>query len=101
MKVVLPPEFVAVIVYELEDIVTVGVPEMIPVAASNESPVGKLGDTEYEIPDPVTVGVIGVIAELLAQIFGVVYERDDGAISFTEIVKSNVVLPPVFEAVTV
>ena len=72
IKVVLPPEFVAVTVYELEDIVTVGVPEITPVPVSSDNPVGSEGETEYEIPNPVTVGASGTIAEFFAKILGVV-----------------------------
>ena len=42
-----------------------------------------------------------MILEFLANTFGDVYERFDGAMSFTVIVISKVVFPPVFVAVTV
>ena len=51
--------------------------------------------------EPVTVGESGVILEFLVNVFGDVYKRVEGAISFTVISISKVVLPPVFVAVTV
>ena len=45
-------------------------PEIIPVVVFNESPVGKLGDTEYEVTLPVTVGESGVMAEFFVNVFG-------------------------------
>ena len=42
----LPPELVAVTVYEAVAVTVVGVPEMIPVEISKESPSGSAGETE-------------------------------------------------------
>jgi hypothetical protein len=53
------------------------------------------------VTDPVIDGESGVIAEFLVNTFGEVYDSELGGISFTVIVISNVVLPPVFVAVIV
>ena len=44
-KLVLPPGFVAVTVYGAEGVITVGVPEIIPVVVFNVNPAGNAGET--------------------------------------------------------
>ena len=59
----LPPEFVAVIVYVPDGVITVGVPLIVPVAASIERPVGRPGFTDHVTTGPPPeVGVTGVIS---------------------------------------
>src|SRR5690606_40606737 len=74
---------------------------MSPVALSNESPSGRLGETDHESTFPVIVGVRSAIVSPTVNTFGVVYESADGAASLTVISISNDTLPPVFVAVTV
>src|SRR5690606_8178039 len=92
-KVMLPPEFVAVTV--------AGVPEMIPVAVSNTSPFGNVGEMLNESIFPVIVGSSGVIAVPTVNTFGVLYESTVGATSFTVMTIPNETDPPVLDAVTV
>jgi hypothetical protein len=79
----------------------VGVPLITPVEVSNVKPAGRFVEREYEITDPVIVGESGVIAEFFVNTFGEVYDNEIRGISFTVIVISNVVLPPVFVAVII
>lgn len=63
LAVALPPLLLAVTVYEAEDDVAVGVPEMAPVEESSESPDGSAGDTVHEMTvPPLEVGVTVVMA---------------------------------------
>ena len=63
LAVALPPLLLAVTVYEAEDDVVVGVPEMAPVEESSESPDGSGGDTVLEVTaPPLEVGVTVVRA---------------------------------------
>ena len=50
---------------------TVGVPEISPVAVSSERPVGRAGviDQEVTVP-PLEVGVTAVMAESLVSVYG-------------------------------
>ena len=83
--------------------IAVGVPDIAPVEASQDSPAGSDGDTDQEvIVPPFTVGVTVVIAVPLVSVkeFGL-YVRDDGATSLTTMVTVAVVLPPLFVAVIV
>ena len=76
---------------------------MAPVDESRESPAGKDGETDQEvIGPPLEVGVTVVMAVPLVsvKVFGL-YVSADGATSFTTMVTSAVVLPPVLVAVTV
>jgi hypothetical protein len=100
-KFVLPPVFVAVIVYVERFATTVGVPEIIPVDVSNVRPAGKSGRTVYETGVPVIVGDSGVIDVPFVYIFGDKYERLVGAMSLTVITTPKVVLPPVLVAIIV
>jgi hypothetical protein len=59
---VLPPEFVAVTVYEASATAAVGVPEIVPVPVFKLNPAGSAGLTPYEFTVPVTMGVSDVIA---------------------------------------
>ena len=80
-----------------------GVPLMAPVEESSESPAGKEGETDQEVTGPpLEVGVTVVMAVPLVSVnvFGL-YVSADGATSFTTMVTSAVVLPPVLVAVTV
>ena len=61
VAVSVPPVLVAVIVYEAEDVTSVGVPLMAPVVVSNDRPAGSDGETEYDTtlpPVEVTVSVV-------------------------------------------
>jgi hypothetical protein len=62
--VVLPPEFVPVIVYVVVGTAVEGVPEIIPIIAFRIKPAGSDGFTVYVvIGDPVFVGFKGDIDE--------------------------------------
>jgi len=65
-----PPELVAVTVYDVDDDITVGVPEISPVDTSMANPFGKLGDIAQEITTPpALVGVaVGDIGESLVKV---------------------------------
>ena len=63
LAVTLPPVFVPVIVYEVEEVIAVGVPEIAPVEPSMRRPAGSDGDTVQLVTvPPVDVGVTVVIA---------------------------------------
>tara|TARA_B100001079_G_scaffold55555_1_gene46461 strand:- start:1500 stop:1742 length:243 start_codon:yes stop_codon:yes gene_type:complete len=47
LAVSVPPVLVAVIVYDAEEVIAVGVPVMSPVDVSSDKPAGRDGDTEY------------------------------------------------------
>ena len=69
LAVALPPLLLAVTVYEAEDDVVVGVPEMEPVEESSESPDGSAGDTVHEVTaPPLDVGVTVVMAVFLVNV---------------------------------
>ena len=58
LAVALPPVFVPVIVYEVEEVIAVGVPEIAPVEPSMMRPAGNDGDTVQLVTvPPVVVGV--------------------------------------------
>ena len=99
----LPPVFVPVIVYEVEEVIAVGVPEIAPVEPSITRPAGSDGDdVQLVTVPPVDVGVTVVIALPLVNVneFGL-YAIDVGATSSTSMVIVAVSLPPVLLAVTV
>ena len=103
LTVALPPVFVPVIVYEVEEVIAVGVPEIAPVEPSITSPAGSDGDdVQLVTVPPVDVGVTVVIALPLVNVneFGL-YAIDVGATSSTSMVIVAVSLPPVLLAVTV
>jgi hypothetical protein len=52
----------AVTVYEVDGLVLVGVPEIVPVFALIARPAGKVGLMVKPVTVPVTVGVSGVMA---------------------------------------
>ena len=86
-----------------EDVTAEGVPEMAPVEESRDSPAGSEGETDQEVTGPpLAVGVTVVMAVPLVSVnvFGL-YVRAEGATSFTTMVTSAVVLPPVLLAVMV
>jgi hypothetical protein len=60
VAVTLPPEFVAVTVNGVDDMSSVGVPEMTPFCGLIDIPVGSTGETVHVGKVPVTVGVIGL-----------------------------------------
>ena len=69
VAVVLPPVLVAVMVYVVAAITTVGVPLMAPVEASIARPVGSDGATVQVITDPpLEVGVTVVMAVPLVSV---------------------------------
>ena len=61
VSVSLPPEFVAVMVYVVAVLSSVGVPEMVPSVVLNVRPAGKVGEMDHEVMVPLTVGVTEVI----------------------------------------
>ena len=65
--VVEPPVLAAVTVYDVDDDITVGVPDISPVEGSIEIPVGKVGEIAQDITvPPVFAGVaVGDITESL------------------------------------
>ena len=52
LAVSVPPVLVAVIVYDAEEVIAVGVPVMSPVDVSSDKPAGRDGDTEYVTTAP-------------------------------------------------
>ena len=70
--VILPPVFVALIVYVVVALTTVGVPDISPVAVSNRRPAGSAGVIVHDTTGPpVVVGVSACIAVLLVSVYGV------------------------------
>jgi len=72
--VALPPVFVAVIVYVVEEVIAVGVPLMAPVELSNDKPDGSDGEIDQDVGvPPPEVGVVVVIGVPLVSVneFGV------------------------------
>ncbi len=47
MAVALPPVLLAVTVYEVDELVVVGVPLMAPVEVEKERPVGNVGEIDH------------------------------------------------------
>ena len=70
--VTLPPVLVALTVYVVVALTTVGVPEISPVAGSKTRPAGSAGVIVQDttVP-PVVVGVSASIAVLLVSVYGV------------------------------
>ena len=102
LAVSVPPVLVAVIVYEAEDVTSVGVPLMAPVVVSNDRPAGSEGETEYDTTlPPVEVTVAVVMAVPLVNVKEFVLYVIDGAMSLTVIVTLAVSVPPVLVAVIV
>tara|TARA_Y100000589_G_scaffold72883_1_gene65891 strand:+ start:8917 stop:9399 length:483 start_codon:yes stop_codon:yes gene_type:complete len=102
LAVSVPPVLVAVIVYDAEEVIAVGVPEIAPVEVSNDKPAGSDGDTEYEVTvPPVEVTVAVVIAVPFVNVSELGLYAMEGAISLTTMVTVAVSLPPVLLAVMV
>ena len=80
-----------------------GVPLIAPSDEASERPDGSEGETDHVVTvPPVVVGVTVVMAVPLVSVNEVgLYVRADGATSFTTMVTSAVVLPPLLLAVTV
>ena len=58
MAVALPPVLLAVTVYEVDELVVVGVPLIAPVEVEKERPVGSVGEMDQEVTaPPLEVGV--------------------------------------------
>ena len=79
--VLVPPSaFDAVTVYRAWPVAAVGVPEITPVDASIERPVGSAGWTDHDVTaPPPTVGALGATATLASYVaVGVPYERPVG-----------------------
>ena len=103
LAVSLPPVLLAVMVYDAEDVMAVGVPEISPVEESRERPAGSDGETDHVVMvPPLAVGVTAVIALSFVNVneFGL-YVREVGATSLTMMVTDAVSLPPVLLAVMV
>ena len=65
----LPPAFVAVMVYVAEALIPVGVPEIAPVDVSSVRPTGSAGETDQDVTvPPVDVGVIAVIVTFFVKV---------------------------------
>ena len=81
----------------------VGVPLMAPVEESSERPDGSDGETDQEVTaPPLEVGVTVVMVVPLVSVSELgLYEREDGAMSFTVMLTVAVVLPPVLLPVMV
>ena len=47
MAVALPPVLLAVTVYEVDELVVVGVPEIAPVDVEKERPAGSVGEIDH------------------------------------------------------
>ena len=62
VSVSLPPELVAVTVYVVSVLSSVGVPEMVPSEVSNDKPAGSVGEMDHDVMVPLTVGVTEVMA---------------------------------------
>ena len=70
--VILPPVFVALTVYIVVALTTVGVPDISPVAVSNRRPAGSAGVIVQDTTGPpFVVGVSACIAVLLVRVYGV------------------------------
>ena len=70
--VTLPPVLVALTVYVVVALTTVGVPDISPVAVSNRRPVGSAGVIVQDTTGPpVVVGISACIAVLLVSVYGV------------------------------
>ena len=76
---------------------------MAPVELSSDSPAGSEGETDQRVTDPpLVVGVTVVMAVPLVRVNELgLYATEEGATSFTVMVKLSVALPPVFVPVTV
>ena len=71
VAVALPPVLVAVTVYEVEDEVDVGVPEIAPVDVEKERPAGSVGEIDQEVTvPPLEVGVAVVMVVPLVSVKG-------------------------------
>ena len=63
MAVSLPPEFVAVTVYVVAVLSSVGVPEMVPSVVLKVRPAGRVAEMVHDVMSPpFTVGVTEVMA---------------------------------------
>ena len=63
VAVSLPPVLVAVMVYVVDVLNSVGVPEIVPSEVSNERPPGRVGEMDQVTTSPpLTVGVTEVMA---------------------------------------
>ena len=70
MAVSLPPVLVAVMVYVVEVLNAVGVPEMVPSEVSNDRPPDNAGEMDHvTIAPPLTVGVTDVMAVPLVRVW--------------------------------
>lgn len=85
MAVALPPVLLAVTVYDVDELVVVGVPEIAPVEVENESPAGSVAEMDHEVTaPPLVVGVTVVIVVSFVNVNELgVYVMDDGATSLT------------------
>lgn len=94
--VVLPAEFVAVMVKDFVSKAEYGVPEIAQFTGFRESPPGSVGDEVHEVGAvPEIEGVRVVIAEFTVKVGTALYVRADGATTplTTSILNDVVVLP--------
>ena len=62
VAVPLPPLLVAVTVYVVDALIIVGVPQIVPLLAPNDMPVGRDGEIDQLVAgSPVTVGVTELV----------------------------------------
>ena len=103
VAVPLPPAFVAVTVYDVEDDTAVGVPLIAPVERSNERPAGSVGVIDQEVTSPpFAVGVTAVMALFIVNVNELgLYDTEDGGATVTRSVRVVVAPPPELVAVTV
>ena len=102
--VVLPAEFVAVMVKDFVSRAVYGVPEIAQFTGFRERPPGSVGDEVHEVGAvPEIEGVRVVIAEFTVNVGMALYVRADGATTAltTSILMDAVVLPAKLVAVTV
>ena len=68
VAVSLPPVLVAVMVYVVLALSSVGVPEMVPSVVLKVNPAGSDGEIDHEVMTPVIDGVTEVIAVPLVKV---------------------------------
>ena len=103
VAVELPPALVAVTVYNVELVTSVGVPLMAPVEVSNDKPSGSVGEIDHEVTaPPLEVGMTVDKATFFVSVKELgLYVMEDGAASVIVNVTVAVALPPELLASTV
>lgn len=97
-----PPVFVADTVYTAEEVIAVGVPQIVPLLDPKFRPDGTDGEIDHvTTAPPLTVGVVEVIATSFVSVYDVGEYAIIGRASLTTIVISVVSVPPLLVAVIV